>query len=332
MQVVQGQVNALQHLLHSINERKEKWEKQLEDAQTFLNCLPASSLLVSAAATYSTCLPMDKQQKLWESWIGYCRGDCSLGTFQHSHNQSQFHHHVSTKPNINLQDSFTLERVLSCSDELVKWKQDNLFPHSAILEKCLLLRAKHKFGSAQVHIVFDPHYEFKKYLTVFSTNNHDQAPSMLQEENEQVEDVLTFLLSELSDFNPLLESLTRGCIVILVINSDKYISEMVKVLLPLFQCHNGDSELEINPSTQLFLIVHSPLSNNHHLAPLTVLFQALASFHIINFELHQHALSNLVHHSVLEFIRHDLCVQQRALLADLQFQLQIVQECQVQKS
>ena len=328
IQVVQAQVNALQHLLQSIAERKEKWEKQLEDAQAFLRSLPASSLLVAAAATYSTCLPTNKQQELWESWLGYCKGSWSLGCLQPSHSRSQFDH-MCTKPNILIQDSFTFEQALSCNDELVKWKQFNLFPHSTILEKCLLLRAKKQFGNGQVHVVFDPHHQFKNYLTVFNTIDSEKPPSTLQEDTQNFENVLTFFLSELTNFEPLLESLTTGCIVFLVINTVKCISETVKMLFPLFQSHDRNSEFEINPGTQLFLIVHASLSNSQDLSPLTVLFQTLASFHIINLELDQQALCNLIHQSVLLYIRNDLCVQRRALLADLRLQLQIVQECQV---
>ena len=327
-QVFQGRVKALQHLLQSVAGRKENWEKQLDDAQVFLQNLPATSLLVAAAATYSICLPINKQQELWDSWVGYCKSDRSLGSLQPSHNLSQFAD-MSTRPSIHIHDSFTLEQALSCSDELVKWKQLSLFPHSIILKKFLLLRAKQRFGNAQIHVVFDPHDQFNKYLTVFNINHNEQSPSTLQQDNQQVEDVLTFLMSELTNFEPLVESLATGCVVVLVINTVKHISEAVKVLLSLLQCDDRDCDFEINPRTQLFIIVHASLSNSQDLSPLTTLFQALASFHIINLELDQQALCNVVHHSVLEHIRHDLCVQQRALLADLRLQLQIVQESQV---
>lgn len=321
-------MNTLQHLLHSIDMQKEKWEKQLKDAQAFLKCLPASSLLVAAAATYSTCLPMNKHQELWESWMGYCKGERSLGSLQPIHTQSQFAH-MGTKPKIQVQEIFDLKQVLASMDELVKWKHDNVFPHSIILEKCLLLRAKQRFGKAQVHVVFDPHHQFKKYVAVFNATDNEQQPSEIQEESQQVEDVTTFFLSELTDFDLLVESLMTECTIVLVINSVKCVPEAMKVLLPLLQCRDKDSEIEMDRGTNLFLILHASLSSSQEMTPLAVLFQALASFHIINLELEQEGLCNLVHHSVLEQIRHDLCVQQRALLADLQLHLQIAQECQV---
>ena len=292
--------------MKDLSHQKRSWEEKLSETQNFLDSLPAHSLLIASGCTYLGCLPSEQQEELWTLWIKLSNGEG--GDFRRA----------CTTP---IRESFSLQQVLATEQEILAWKKEEVFPDSVLLDKVLMWQARREHGDQYTaQIVFDPHRMYDRFARAVSNNNDsamilssDQADLMelivkgLQENNSIVVHVKS--LKSLHLIKELRAVLTGSCVrsnAICLIGQeipipDNFYFDIVIPCSPTVSDPFIDSVLNLTPVGQ-----------------------------VTTLECSRQGLSAIFLQCLLHRMRKELCVQQRALLADLSIHKQEVQHCQEQ--
>lgn len=316
-------MDSIHSLLNSLSNQKRTWEKQLSETQGHLDCLPSCSLLLAASCTYLGYLPPERHQELWQNWVGYCKGAVALGSLE-------MEEEGNYKVNIKLQEDFNCQRILANEEEIIAWEREEVFPDEWTMEKCLQWRTVFQFDGGCARVVFDPLNIFMKYITALekseSENIEDSDPQFIFLTTDVVH-------SKIKD--GLLQAAKAGKKVVLHVTSLSDTKTLQSILYPVL---TWTKPLNItiqgknfipDQNFQLYIILPYSLSASHPHCFISFLLQVTPGLLMSSLECSEFGLSRVFLRHILQRMRKELCIQQRALLADLNLHQQQVTQSQV---
>ena len=321
LQAMQSQIEQQKDLLIQLAPQKQKWEAKLKEVQHLIECIPGHALMTAAACSYLPPFPHHSHQQLWSNWLDYCRGSVSVGSLSVDKTDHQFSH-GDQKPCVLVQESFTVQHVLASEEELRLWQQNTVFPHSTVLEKALIWRANRLFSGDQLFFISDPHDQFKAVLNALRTSESPFTDKK-QERGSLQQCELEFLTTTDITTSEVTEKLSKGKVMVLATGPGDHQLEqhLVAMLGALPQ-----KEPINHRAPQLVLLnsksITSPVGSSNHIF-------TLPSMAVLNLELEEKGMSTLLLHHILQRARHQLWVQRRALLTDLNIHKQQLEQCQV---
>ena len=311
-------MDTTQKLLDCLSNQKRNWEDKLTNAQQHLDCLPAESLIVVAMATYCSVLCPELYQKLWKNWISYCFGMASMGSLSRDNSRIN-------EINIKIEEGLSVQNVLAEVDELLVWDRSQVFPESALLGKALLWRMRMKYCKMFIQVVFDPENKASHFI------------EELYKGGEETMDDTTCRWIPLGTDEPdlmkkLIHCAQEGSKTILQMQCLANIDRLYPILQSLIWWSNNCShanaitlnshEVTLNPNFQLYILL--PLHISHKHALVSFIIQNSSLEQLTNLEVSQAGLSTLFHCHIIQETRRELCIQQKALLADLRMHKQEV--------
>ena len=254
--------------------------------------------------------------------MGYCNGTVLLGSMNIEEDERY-------KVNIKIQEDFNLQSLLADEAELLVWQRRNVFPDNATLEKALKWRTCLKHSDLYVQVVFDPYSMFRHYMReIFSGADDEESPT----------DTVIYLSPTQRDLlDQLSHCLQTGEKVVLQLNSLNQMEGLSNILYPFLTWSykpSPDNKMkicsqEITPHAdfQIYIVLPFELGSPHSF--ISFILHTVGLKQLTSLEMSKEGLSTLFHRHVLEKSRRELCIQQRALLADLSMHKQEASKCEV---
>ena len=316
-------MDSIYSLLNSLSNQKRTWEKQLSETQGHLDCLPSCSLLLAASCTYLGYLPPERHQELWQNWVGYCKGAVALGSLE-------MEEEGNYKVNIKLQEDFKCQQILGNEEEIIAWEREEVFPDEWTMEKCLQWRTVFQFDGGCARVVFDPLNVFMKYITAL-----ERSESKNIEDSDAQFIFLTTNMVQSKIKDGLRQATKAGKKVVLHMTSLSDTKTLQSILYPLLiwtkplnKTIQGQDFIP-DQNFQLYIILPYSLSAPNPHFFISFLLQVTPGLLISSLECSEFGLSRVFLRHILQRMRKELCIQQRALLADLNLHQQQVTQSQV---
>ena len=318
-------MDSIHSLLNSLSNQKRTWEKQLFETQGHLDCLPSCSLLLAASCAYLGYLPPERHQELWQSWVGYCKGAVALGSLE-------MEDEGIYKVNIKLQEDFKCQHILANEEEIIGWEREEVFPDEWTMEKCLQWRTVFQFDGGCAQVVFDPLSVFMKYFTALEKS----ASKNIEDSDAQLVFLSTAMIqSNIKDC--LLQAAKTGKKVVLHVTSLSDTKTIQSVLYPLLTWTKPlnltikGKDLIPHQNFQFYIVLPYSLSAHHPDSHpfISFLLQVTPGLLMSSLECSEFGLSCVFLRHILQRMRKEICIQQRALLADLSLHKQQVTHSQV---
>lgn len=313
---MQGKLQSVEDLVQCILRHKEKWGMQHDQTKNDLYSIAAHSLLVSASCTYLGLLPPEYHCQLWENWLLYCKGQVDIGCLTTT----------TGPPRIIIPENFNSSSVLATEEERLVWEREETFPDKCMLEKCLQWRTVSHYGAHYTKIVFDPLNVYPQYIKGLSKEDKNNDIHYLSDlDPHELVDQLETAAKEGHQVAILLNSLPD-------INSEPI---PYNILLPLLLTTSSASLIILGkkivpkPKFTVYVVLPvSPFSPRPH--PLvSFLIQHTPGLCLTSLIFSQESLSNLFLKYILHCLRRELCIQHRALIADISLHQKQVTKNQV---
>lgn len=306
----QQTLKAVNDLLNSLSNQRKRWETELSTTQTHLDCLATESLLVAANCTYLGHLPSEVHSQLWNSWIAYCKGAVSIGSLV-------IEREGIYNVNIKLEKDFNLARLLSTEEESIVWEREETFPDELMLEKCLHWRINCDFNECCSQVIFDPLNYFTRYINGIA-HNQQQLHHL----------TTTDLLQQLQVLG------TGGNTLVLQIATLSDVDQLYDTLYPILTWSPSVKpditmqDIQLVPNFHLYIVVpFNPFTTSHSF--ISFLLRATPGPQLSSLLFSQKSLSKVFLSQILHGMRRELCIQQRAMLADFSLHKQQIDKCQV---
>lgn len=140
--------------------------------------LPGHAVLTAASVLYLPRVPAVSHARLWDCWLGYCRGELEIGSTEATQSHHH-HHHLSSSHQIKVQieTDFSPITVLSEKEERASWNHHASFPDQAVLDRCLAARKALEMTITPHTLIMDPHQVFSDYVHELEFYNSQQRHS-----------------------------------------------------------------------------------------------------------------------------------------------------------
>lgn len=220
---------------------------------------------------------------------------------------------------VPVQEGFSLHQVLVSEQDMLAWEKEEVFPDAIVLDKVLMWQARRDYNDGcAVQVIFDPHNMYDKFIR--ATGREDNLAMQLSSDQP---DLLDLIVKGLREETP----------IVVHVKSLKSAPNLTKELHMLFTgsylssgtiCIRGQ---EIPIPNSLYFDVVIPCSPTAPEPFVDAVLNLTPVGQITALDCSQEGLSTIFLQSLMHRMRKELCIQRRALLADLSLHKQEAQRC-----
>ena len=166
LQIKSESLERASHLVAVMLPWKDSWERERAAIGSLIQCSAGHALLSAASVCYLARAPPQLHRRLWDSWVGYCCGRVAIGSLQEP--LASQHVYLSHRPEVDVLEDFSVVGILSDKMERLYWEQQQSFPNSVTLERCLAARSVMQSKLNHWPLVFDPYQLFQHYASALA--------------------------------------------------------------------------------------------------------------------------------------------------------------------
>lgn len=173
--MVQRKLNKARKLQAALSEDEDHWQKMSKEANDNISTAAADALLMAGSACYLCLLDPNLVTKLYDNWIGYCKGNVDLGEELGSLVTDQ----QVAYERIKLRADCNPSQILTSNAERAFWTKENTFAGSVMKHQLLSAKIAATYYTNHLPLIFDAHNLFLEKV-MFTEVSEEQIQLLAQ--------------------------------------------------------------------------------------------------------------------------------------------------------